>query len=53
VVVSLNARSLAYDDVQGKHWRAHPSAFKVLVGDSSEQIALSGDLTLAAGVTVK
>jgi beta-glucosidase len=48
VTVNLDRRSLSYYDVSAKQWRADPGQFEVLVGGSSEQIALRGKLTLAA-----
>jgi beta-glucosidase len=46
VVLPLDARSLAYFDVKGHHWRADPGVYRILVGDSSAQIALTGTLKL-------
>jgi beta-glucosidase len=48
VSVTLDGRSFAYYDTGTKQWRAEPGAFKVLVGHSSEQIELRGNLTLTA-----
>jgi beta-glucosidase len=48
VSVTLDGRSFAYYDTGAKQWRAEPGAFKVLVGHSSEQIELRGNLTLTA-----
>ena len=53
VTVPLDLRSLAYYDVRGKQWRAEAGTFDVLVGASSEQIELTGKLTLASAVSVK
>jgi beta-glucosidase len=53
VKIPLDARSFAYYDVNGKHWRAEKGAYEVLVGSSSEQIELKGNLTLAAELTEK
>jgi beta-glucosidase len=53
VMLPLDARSFAYFDVAGQRWRADPGAYRVLIGESSEQIVLSGtvqiDHSLAAG----
>jgi beta-glucosidase len=46
VSVMLDSRALSYYDVNAKQWRADPGAFDVLVGRSSEQIALRGKLTV-------
>jgi beta-glucosidase len=46
VVLPLDARSFAYFDVAGKRWRADPGKYRVLIGDSTEQIALSGVIQL-------
>ena len=53
VTIPLDARSLAYYDVAGKGWRADAGTFKVLVGSSSAQIELTGELKLAKTVTMK
>jgi beta-glucosidase len=44
----LTQRALSYYDADGKQWRAEPGDFEVLVGSSSAQIELRGQLTLAA-----
>jgi beta-glucosidase len=46
--IVLDTRALSYYDVDAKQWRADPGDFDVLVGRSSDQIALRGKLTLAA-----
>jgi beta-glucosidase len=48
VSVILDNRALSYYDVNSKQWRAEPGVFDVLVGRSSAQIELRGNLTLAA-----
>ena len=53
VTVPLDIRSLAYYDVAGKQWRADAGTFNVLVGSSSQQIELTGQLKLAATATTK
>jgi beta-glucosidase len=53
VTVPLDVRSLSFYDVGGKQWRAEAGDFRVLVGSSSADIALSGTLRLANTVTVK
>jgi beta-glucosidase len=52
VVLPLDARSFAYFDVAGKRWRADPGKYRVLIGDSSEQIVLSGAVQLDTAITV-
>jgi beta-glucosidase len=51
VKIPLNARSFAYYDVNGKQWRAEKGTYEVLVGSSSEQIELKGQITLAKAAT--
>ena len=46
VKIPLNTRSFAYYDVTGKHWKADKGDYQVLVGSSSEQVELTGRLTL-------
>src|SRR6266545_4240740 len=48
--VILDRRAFSYYDVNIKQWRAEPGDFNVLVGRSSEQIELSGKLTLPVAV---
>jgi beta-glucosidase len=52
VVLPLDARSFAYFDVAGKRWRADAGNYRVLIGDSSEQIALSGAIRLEHSIAV-
>jgi len=52
VVLPLDARSFAYFDVAGKRWRADPGKYRVLIGDSTEQIALSGVVQLDHAIAV-
>jgi len=51
VAVTLDRRALSYYDVKAKGWRAEPGSFDVLVGHSSEQIELRGQLALIATAT--
>jgi beta-glucosidase len=51
VSIPLTGRSLAYYDVAGKGWRADQGTYRVLVGNSSADIALTGSLTLARAAT--
>lgn len=44
--VTLDKRAFSYYDVAGKQWKADPGVFEILVGRSSEQIELSGKVTL-------
>jgi beta-glucosidase len=49
VEVTLDRRSFSYFDVAAKDWKAEPGAFQILVGSSSQNIELKGDLALNAG----
>jgi beta-glucosidase len=51
VVLPLGVRSFAYFDVAAKHWRADPGTYRILIGDSSEQIALTAELQLGRALT--
>ncbi|HZE42610.1 MAG TPA: glycoside hydrolase family 3 C-terminal domain-containing protein, partial [Steroidobacteraceae bacterium] len=51
-VLPLDARSFAYFDVAGKRWRADPGVYRVLIGESSDQIALTGAVQLDLPITV-
>jgi beta-glucosidase len=51
VVLPLDARSFAYFDVAGKRWRADPGIYRVLIGESTEQIVLSGAVKLDHAIT--
>ena len=53
LTVRLGTRSFAYYDVNGKQWRAPSGNYKVMVGDSSEHIALSGGIKLEQELTEK
>jgi len=46
VVLPLDVRSFAFYDVPAGRWRAEAGTYQILVGDSSEQIALQGTVTL-------
>lgn len=46
VTISLNRRAMSYYDVNSKQWKADPGEFQVLVGPSSQEIALRGKFTL-------
>jgi len=48
VTLELDRRSFSYYDTASKQWRATPGEFEVLVGRSSEDIALRGKVTLTA-----
>jgi beta-glucosidase len=47
LTVPLDTRSFAYYDANGGAWRAAAGTYKVLVGRSSDQIDLAGEITLA------
>jgi beta-glucosidase len=51
VVLPLDVRSFAYFDVAGKRWRADAGNYRVLIGESSEQIALSAAIRLDHAIT--
>jgi beta-glucosidase len=53
ITVPLDLRSLAHYDVNGRQWLAEAGTFDVLVGASTEQIELTGKLTLPSAVSVK
>jgi beta-glucosidase len=46
--VVLDGRAFAYYDVETKQWRADPGEFEILVGRSSQDMQLRGNLTLSA-----
>ncbi|MBL8265944.1 MAG: glycoside hydrolase family 3 C-terminal domain-containing protein [Steroidobacter sp.] len=51
VTIALDARAFAFYDLAKEQWRAEAGAFQILVGDSSDNIALRGEWTLARDVT--
>jgi len=51
--VPLDTRSFAYYDEKSGAWRAPAGTYKVLVGKSSEDIEISGEIKLAKIVTEK
>jgi beta-glucosidase len=53
VTVPLDLRSLAYYDVTRSEWRADAGAYEILVGASSADIALRGQLALSEARTAK
>jgi beta-glucosidase len=52
VVLPLDARSFSYFDAAGKRWRADRGKYRILIGDSTEQIALSGVVELEKSIAV-
>jgi beta-glucosidase len=50
VVLPLDMRSFAYYDVASKRWRAEAGTYQILVGESTEQIALKGAVTLPRSI---
>ncbi len=46
VEVVLNKRSFAFWDTKTHNWLEEPGAFKILVGSSSRDISLTGEVTL-------
>lgn len=53
LTIPLDARSFAYYDVNEKQWLASPGNYRVLVGDSSDAIKLTGGVQLNKAITVK
>lgn len=53
VSVPLDLRSLAYYDTDNSVWKAPAGTYKILVGSSSAQIDLTGELKLEKTVTEK
>ena len=53
VQVPLDTRSFAFYDVKESQWRAPAGNYKVMVGDSSEHIVLSGVIKLEQELTEK
>jgi beta-glucosidase len=53
VSVPLDTRSFAYYDTSNGVWRASVGTYKILVGKSSEEIELSGEIKLQKTVTEK
>jgi beta-glucosidase len=51
VKIPLSTRTFAYYDIKTKQWRAEGGAYTILIGSSSEQIELTGKVTLAAQAT--
>jgi beta-glucosidase len=48
VSVSLDARSFAYFDAAAKQWHITPGTFGILVGGSSDELALKGSVAVTA-----
>ena len=53
VTVPLDMRSFAYYDVNGATWRVPPGTYEVLIGKSSEEIDLTGEIKVGTVVTEK
>jgi beta-glucosidase len=47
VSVELDRRAFAYYDVAARDWQVTPGTFRILIGSSSRDIALRGDLAYA------
>jgi beta-glucosidase len=47
VTLMLDRRSFAYYDVASHGWKVDPGAFKVYVGDASDNTPLTADLSLS------
>ncbi|HEY0747005.1 MAG TPA: glycoside hydrolase family 3 C-terminal domain-containing protein, partial [Steroidobacteraceae bacterium] len=52
IIMPLDDRSFTYFDVKTQRWRADAGAYRILIGDSSEQVVLSGSLKLDHGLVV-
>ncbi|MGO9930248.1 MAG: glycoside hydrolase family 3 C-terminal domain-containing protein [Steroidobacteraceae bacterium] len=50
VVLPLDMRSFAYYDAAMRRWRAEPGDYQVLLGESTEQIALKGTVRLSRAI---
>jgi beta-glucosidase len=53
VTVELNKRAFAYYDASDGVWRVPAGMYKVLIGESSSQIGLTGEVKIANTVTEK
>ena len=53
VSTQLDTRAFAYYDVTSGTWQAPSGRYQVLIGESSEEIELSGDIKLARTVIEK
>ena len=53
VRIPLDLRSLAYYDAPNAQWRADAGAYAIMIGGSSSDIALNGQLALASTLTAK
>jgi beta-glucosidase len=53
VQIELNPRSFAFYDTDAGVWRAPAGTYKVLVGQSSAQIELTGEVKIAKTITEK
>jgi beta-glucosidase len=51
VTIALNERAFEYYDVAAKRWRADAGMFGILVGSSSEQIELKGEIALPRSIS--
>jgi beta-glucosidase len=51
--ITLDFRAFAYYNVAGKQWRVEPGTFNILVGSSSEQMELTGKISLDEADTKK
>jgi beta-glucosidase len=52
IVLPLGPRSFSYFDVNTAAWRANPGVYRLMLGDSSEDIRLEGTVELTHGLTV-
>ena len=50
ISIPLSPRSFSYYDIKAKQWHAHSGPYGVLVGSSSADIALRGEVALARDV---
>lgn len=49
VTTTLDSRAFAYYDADAKRWRVEPGEYDILIGRSSAQIELRGQLNLSTG----
>ena len=51
LIVPLDTRSFAYYDTNSATWRAAAGTYKILIGKSSEEIELTGEIRLSRTIT--
>jgi beta-glucosidase len=53
VVIPLDSRAFSYYDVANRRWRADAGTFEILIGSSSDQIELKGEVALPRSIWSK